>query len=119
MSSSTPDRSKVQPAPPGIMVIFGAGGDLARRKLFPALYHLMTDGLLAENFRIIVVDRRDREAKDYRAYTDENARPHVSKGMNEVCDAELLADSGEATPRMLPCPKGTSPGLSLVFFSMV
>ncbi len=90
MSSVTPDRSKVQPAPPGIMVIFGAGGDLARRKLFPALYHLMTDGLLAENFRIIVVDRRDRDAKDYRAYIDENARPHVSKAMNDDLWQELL-----------------------------
>src|SRR5574343_1078646 len=45
--------------------------------------------------------------------------PSVSSGMKEVCEPELLADSGEATPRMLPWPKGTSPGLSLVFFSMV
>jgi hypothetical protein len=39
--------------------------------------------------------------------------------MNEVCEPALLADSGAATPRMLPLPKGTSPGRSLVFFSMV
>ena len=90
MSPVTPDRSKVQPAPPGVMVIFGAGGDLAKRKLFPALYHLMTDGLLAENFRIIVVDRRDRDAEAYRAYIDENARPHVSKAMNADLWQELL-----------------------------
>ena len=45
--------------------------------------------------------------------------PSVSSGMNEVCEPALLADSGAATPRMLPLPNGTSPGFSLVFFSMV
>ena len=45
--------------------------------------------------------------------------PSVSIGMKLVCAAALLALSGPATPRMLPWPKGTSPGRNLVFFSMV
>ena len=35
-----------KPAPPCIMVIFGATGDLTKRKLFPALYNLARAGLL-------------------------------------------------------------------------
>jgi glucose-6-phosphate 1-dehydrogenase len=39
------------------MVILGAGGDLTRRKLIPALFHLMGDGLLSEDFSIVGVAR--------------------------------------------------------------
>ncbi|MNL17720.1 hypothetical protein D3C87_1388290 [compost metagenome] len=53
------------------------------------------------------------------AITALGGMPSVSSGMNEVCAPALLADSGPATPRMLPLPKGTSPCLSLMRFSMV
>ena len=36
-----------------VVVIFGANGDLARRKLLPALYHLEAEGLMPEDYRII------------------------------------------------------------------
>jgi glucose-6-phosphate 1-dehydrogenase len=41
------------PLSPFVYVLFGATGDLARRKLFPGLYHLWLLGLLPEQFRII------------------------------------------------------------------
>ncbi|WP_418391634.1 hypothetical protein, partial [Victivallis lenta] len=41
---------EIHPAP-GSLVIFGASGDLAKRKLFPALYHLFRRGLLHEDSR--------------------------------------------------------------------
>jgi glucose-6-phosphate 1-dehydrogenase len=41
------------PLPPFVYVLFGATGDLARRKLFPGLYHLWLLGLLPDRFRII------------------------------------------------------------------
>jgi glucose-6-phosphate 1-dehydrogenase len=40
-------------ADPCVMVIFGASGDLTKRKLIPALYNLARDNLLARNFAII------------------------------------------------------------------
>ena len=43
---------------PGILVIFGASGDLTKRKLFPALFHLRQAKLLPENFAIVGVARR-------------------------------------------------------------
>jgi glucose-6-phosphate 1-dehydrogenase len=42
----------------GIMVIFGASGDLTKRKLLPALFHLEQVGLLPKNFAIVGVARR-------------------------------------------------------------
>jgi glucose-6-phosphate 1-dehydrogenase len=55
---------------PGILVIFGASGDLTKRKLFPALFHLRQNKLLPENFAIVGVARRplgDEFAADMRA----------------------------------------------------
>src|SRR3954464_2897089 len=44
---------------PCIVVIFGASGDLTKRKLLPALYHLQQAKLLPENFSVVGVARRD------------------------------------------------------------
>ncbi len=54
----------------GIMVIFGASGDLTKRKLLPALFHLEQSGLLPKQFAIVGVARRplgDEFAADMRA----------------------------------------------------
>lgn len=52
------------PVTAGLLVIFGITGDLARRYLLPALYHLSKDGLLPEHFEIIGITRRDVTAAD-------------------------------------------------------
>src|ERR1700753_3334543 len=44
---------------PGTVVIFGASGDLTKRKLLPALFHLEQEGLLPAEFAIVGVARRD------------------------------------------------------------
>ncbi len=46
---------------PCIVVIFGASGDLTKRKLLPALYHLQQSGFLPENFAVLGVARRPLE----------------------------------------------------------
>jgi len=49
-------RMRTEPlkkAGPCTAVILGAGGDLMHRKLLPALYHLMHDGLLDEEFAVV------------------------------------------------------------------
>jgi len=40
-----------------VIVLFGAGGDLARRKLLPGLFHLETAGLMPGGFRIRATGR--------------------------------------------------------------
>src|SRR6266849_491310 len=44
---------------PCIFVVFGASGDLTKRKLLPALFHLRQAGLLPEEFGVVGVARRD------------------------------------------------------------
>lgn len=48
------------------MVIFGAGGDLTKRLLVPALYNLATTGLLPEHFELIGIDLADMNADQWR-----------------------------------------------------
>ena len=51
---------------PFCLVVFGATGDLARRKLLPSLYRLAKNGLLPGNFFVIGVARRDMERAAFR-----------------------------------------------------
>src|SRR5271169_2513515 len=46
---------------PCVVVIFGASGDLTKRKLLPALYHLEQSGLLPKDFSVVGVARRPLE----------------------------------------------------------
>jgi len=55
-----------RPAPPCTVVIFGAAGDLTKRKLVPALYNLKTAGLLPREFAIVGVARRDQTHEQFR-----------------------------------------------------
>ena len=54
------------PVHPTTLVIFGATGDLARRKLLPALYNLAHEGALPERFNLVGVSRSDMPDEDYR-----------------------------------------------------
>jgi glucose-6-phosphate 1-dehydrogenase len=51
---------------PFTMVIFGGTGDLSRRKLLPALYHLYQDGLFSKGFSILGVARSKITDEEYR-----------------------------------------------------
>lgn len=53
-------------AEPCVLVIFGATGDLTRRKLIPALYNLACDGQLPENFVCVAFARRDKTNEQFR-----------------------------------------------------
>jgi len=52
---------------PCILVIFGATGDLAGRKLYPALYNLAQDQLLPECFAVVAVGRKAKSNQDAQA----------------------------------------------------
>jgi glucose-6-phosphate 1-dehydrogenase len=53
--------------PPATLVIFGATGDLTKRKLVPALYALAVDGLLPERFTVIGAARSELTDDQFRA----------------------------------------------------
>ncbi|MEW6247173.1 MAG: glucose-6-phosphate dehydrogenase [Nitrospirota bacterium] len=56
---------------PCILVIFGGSGDLAKRKLIPALYNLSLDGILPSNFAVLGLGRRDMSDGEFRDNTRE------------------------------------------------
>lgn len=65
-----------QQAPPCVFVLFGATGDLAGRKIAPALYNLAQQGLLGENFAVLGVARRPRSDEEFRAEMLEAVKKH-------------------------------------------
>ena len=52
---------------PCVLVIFGATGDLAKRKLIPALYNIGKEGLLPQAFEIVGVGRSAPDEAAFRA----------------------------------------------------
>ncbi|MFC1672270.1 glucose-6-phosphate dehydrogenase [Planctomycetota bacterium] len=69
--------------PPCTMVIFGASGDLVRRKLVPALYGLDRDGLLGDPFRIIGFARTKKDDETFRAEMHAAIEEHSSRSLSE------------------------------------
>jgi len=59
---TAPPRREAKPPGPCAMVIFGAGGDLTKRLLVPALYNLSRTGLLPEHLAIVGVDAVEQDA---------------------------------------------------------
>jgi glucose-6-phosphate 1-dehydrogenase len=81
LATSQPERTP----DPCIVVIFGASGDLTKRKLLPALYHLEQSGLLPKDFAVVGVARRPLE-KTFAADMKDGI---VSGGGVENDDAKL------------------------------
>jgi glucose-6-phosphate 1-dehydrogenase len=78
------------PVHPTSLVIFGATGDLAHRKLLPALYNLAHEGQLPERFELIGVGRRSQENEDFRdTAVDSIQRYSRRKPDQSVLDALL------------------------------
>jgi len=64
------------PVHPTTLVIFGATGDLAHRKLLPAIYNLAHEGALPERFNLIAVSRSDIPHEDYRGMARESIQQY-------------------------------------------
>jgi glucose-6-phosphate 1-dehydrogenase len=69
---------------PCVMVIFGASGDLAKRKLIPALYNLATERLLSKEFAIVGFARRGMSHEEF--------REKISQDMKEFATSPVDPD---------------------------
>jgi glucose-6-phosphate 1-dehydrogenase len=78
-----------RPAPPCTVVIFGAAGDLTKRKLVPALYNLKTLGLLPREFAVIGVARREKTHEQFREEQTRDIREFATARVDETLWAEL------------------------------
>jgi glucose-6-phosphate 1-dehydrogenase len=86
------DKS-IKKSDPCVMVIFGATGDLTKRKLFPALYNLAKEGFLPEKFAIVGVGRQELLSEDFRKQIIDNLKEFIGKD----CDKNLLKYFEERT----------------------
>lgn len=65
------------------LILFGTKGDLARRKLLPALYQLEKAGLLHAHSKIIGVARDDLDQSGYCALVEENLRKFIKEPLED------------------------------------
>src|SRR5436190_1303660 len=72
-----------KPVHPTTMVIFGASGDLAKRKLLPAIYNLAHEGALPEAFNLIGVSRGEVSDDEFRRQARESMCEHSRREPDE------------------------------------
>jgi glucose-6-phosphate 1-dehydrogenase len=78
------------PSDPCAIVMFGASGDLARRKLLPALYDLSYHACLAPRFRLLGFARTHMSDDDFRQKAGESLPKGNEEGADENQKAEFL-----------------------------
>lgn len=74
-------------------VLFGATGDLTRRKIMPGLYSIFLQGLVPQNFVIVAFARRDKSDEVYRVELQQNMKQFAPKLPSEGPDWERFAQS--------------------------
>src|SRR5512143_3755114 len=78
-----PTQEALAPVEPCTLVIFCGSGDLARRRLIPALYNLLLDGLLPSNFAVLGLGRKTMTAEEFRATLRERVLAHSRQSLVE------------------------------------
>src|SRR5438132_2736864 len=110
MTSASPATSKETPLTlsgarslmpqPNVLVIFGGDGDLAWRKLLPAIYNLNVDGVLPSHFAVvcfgIASTEEGRNAADPDAYIRGRARDGIARFSRQPLDDNHWADFARA-----------------------
>src|SRR3954462_12794255 len=73
-----------------VIVLFGATGDLARRKLLPGIFHLFEAGLMPEGFFLIGASRGGLDGDEF-----------VALVRDAVCDSGRRPEPGESLNRFV------------------
>ncbi len=74
---------------PLLLVIFGISGNLARRKLMPALYHLLQRGDLPKTFRVVGISRKDYQPEQL----FQDIQRYLPSDVDEVALSRLKANT--------------------------
>ena len=85
--------SKHRGAPPTVVVIFGASGDLTARKLIPAIYNLACDNLLPADFYLVGYGRTPVPDEEFRGI----AKDAIKEFSRRPFQAEIWQRVGEHT----------------------
>ena len=89
--SETSHRFVGQVAGPCVFVLFGAAGDLTKRKLIPALFNLVRAKLLPDTFAVMGVSVDDLDAEGFRKQVSEFLPAHDGEAYEWL--------TGETLPR--------------------
>ena len=89
----SPLKETLPPVEPCTLIIFGGSGDLARRRLIPALYNLLLDGLMPSNYIVLGLGRTPM--------SDEEFRAAVRDGVVKYSRQALIEDTWTAFSRHL------------------
>ena len=81
--------SRHRGAPPTILVIFGASGDLTARKLIPALFNLTLDSLLPADFHLVGFGRKEVSDGEFRKMARESVTEFSRRPLDEQPWGEL------------------------------
>ncbi|HEX2160939.1 MAG TPA: glucose-6-phosphate dehydrogenase [Thermoleophilaceae bacterium] len=92
------------PIRPTTLTIFGATGDLSRRKLLPALYNLAHEGALPERFNLVGSSRSDMPHGDFREMARDAIRQYSRRKPDETVLAALI-DHARFVPGSFDDPK--------------
>jgi glucose-6-phosphate 1-dehydrogenase len=84
MNAPLCDYGDVTPAPPCTLVVFGGSGDLARRKLLPALYNLARLGFLDEHTAVLALGSKP--------LSDDAIRERLAESVHEFCTPPIDPD---------------------------
>jgi glucose-6-phosphate 1-dehydrogenase len=82
-----------EPAPACALVLFGAGGDLTKRLIAPALYNLAQSHLLADGFRVIGVDVADFSVQAWQDSLRGMIQDFMRQGAQQGHDTTLDQDA--------------------------
>ncbi|WP_439873052.1 glucose-6-phosphate dehydrogenase [Rhizobium leguminosarum] len=80
--------SQIIPVEPFDCVVFGGTGDLAERKLLPALYHRQIEGQFSEPTRVIGASRSPLTHEEYRKFAKDALNEHLKKGEYDEAEVE-------------------------------
>ena len=103
------DRRLTRVAGPSALVLFGVTGDLAQKKLLPAIYDLMNRGLLPPSFALVGFGRRDWSDERFQQVVRESVEAHSRTPFREDVWHQLTTgirfvqgafDDGEAFRRL-------------------
>jgi len=78
-----------------MLVIFGSNGDLAKRKLLPAIFQLYLDNLLPENFILIGAGSQEKD--------EETNRIEVHESLLQFAKSGTTADSEKLQSFLIAC----------------
>ena len=91
LASDPASLSGAPKAPAATLVIFGAGGDLTKRLLMPALYNLSAAKLLDDTFRVVGVDRIDGTDESFRERQNETITGFLADRSNRSAQLDEAA----------------------------